>query len=86
MDAGYEAGLKNIMTGISGCNIRKSMEEKMKSMEGLLEYPEYLKLLESMDDPVKAVEEYMEWINYNPLETQYFFNIIFDGHTRQTTG
>ena len=86
VDAGYEAGLKNIMTGISACNIRKSMEEKLKSMEGLLDYPDYLKLVESMDDHVRAVDDYMGWINYKPLETQYFFNIMFDGHTRCTTG
>jgi len=35
---------------------------------------------------VKAVEQYMGWVNYKPLETQHFFNIIFDGHTRRTTG
>jgi len=86
VDAGYEAGLKNIMTGISACNIRKSMEEKLAEMEKAMDYPDFVKLAQSMDEHVKAVEDYMEWINYKPLETQYFFNIMFDTHTRRTTG
>ena len=86
VDAGYEAGLKNTMTGISGCNIRKCMEEKLTDMESKLNYSDYTKLVQSMDSHVKAVEDYMGWVNYKPLETQHFFNIIFDGHTRRTTG
>ena len=86
VDAGYEAGLKNIMTGIQGSNIRKDMEQKLSDMEEAMDYPEYVKLAESLDTHVKAVEDYMGWINYKPLETQYYFNIIFEGHTRRTTG
>ena len=84
--AGYEAGLKNIMTGIQGSSIRKDMEQKLTDMENGMDYAEYVKLTQSLDTHVKAVEDYMGWINYKPLETQHFFNIIFDGHTRRTTG
>ena len=86
VDSGYEAGLKNIMTGVHGCNIRKCMEEKLRDMEKDLGYEDYIKLTQSLDSHVRAVEDYMGWINYKPLETQYYFNIIFDGHTRRTTG
>jgi len=86
VDAGYEAGLKNIMTGIQGSNIRKDMEQKLTDMEDGMDYAEYVKLTQSLDTHVKAVEDYMGWINYKPLETQHFFNIIFEGHTRRTTG
>ena len=86
VDAGYEAGLKNLMTGIEGCNIRKSMEESLEGIKDDLPYNEEIKLAESFDSHVQAVEAYMGWINYKPLETQYFFNITFDGHTRPTTG
>ena len=86
VDSGYEAGLKNIMTGIEGCNIRKSMEESFEKIKDDLPYNEEIKLAESFDSHVQAVEAYMSWINYKPLETQYFFNITFDGHTRPTTG
>ena len=86
VDAGYEAGLKNIMTGIQGSNIRKCMEKKLRDMEKELGYEDYVKLVQSMDSHVTAVENYMGWINYKPLETQHYFNIIFDGHTRRTTG
>jgi hypothetical protein len=51
-----------------------------------MDYAEYVKLTQSLDTHVKAVEDYMGWINYKPLETQYFFNIIFKGHSRRTTG
>ena len=86
VDAGYEAGLKNIMTGIQGSNIRKDMEQRLTDMEKELGYEDFVKLTQSMDSHVKAVEDYMGWINYKPLETQHYFNIIFDGHTRRTTG
>ena len=86
VDSGYEAGLKNIMTGIEGSNIRNDMEQKLGEMEESMDYTEYVKLANSLDIHVRAVEDYMGWINYKPLETQYFFNIIFDGHTRRTTG
>jgi len=86
VDAGYEAGLKNIMTGVQGFNIRKSMEESLSKMNGEMDYGDYTKLVESLDTHVLAVEGYMGWINYKPLETQHFFKITFDGHTRQTTG
>ena len=86
VDAGYEAGLRNIMTGIQGSNIRKSMEQRLADMEKELGYEDFVKLSQSMDSHVKAVEDYMGWINYKPLETQHFFNIIFEGHTRRTTG
>ena len=86
VDSGYEAGLKNIMTGVQGSNIRKDMEQKLSDMEEAMDYSEYVKLVESLDTHVKAVEDYMGWINYKPLETQYYFNIIFEGHSRRTTG
>jgi CRISPR/Cas system-associated exonuclease Cas4 (RecB family) len=86
VDSGYEAGLKNMMTGIEGSNIRNDMEQKLGEMEESMDYTEYVKLANSLDIHVRAVEDYMGWINYKPLETQYFFNIIFDGHTRRTTG
>ena len=86
VDAGYEAGRKNIMTGIQGSSIRKDMEQKLREMEDGMDYAEYVKLAGSLDTHVKAVEDYMGWINYKPLETQHFFNIIFDGHSRRTTG
>jgi len=86
VDVGYEAGLKNIMTGINGCSIRKNMEERHRDMEDEIPYSDFVKLSETFDDHVKAVESYMEWINYKPLETQYFFKVTFDGHTRPTTG
>jgi len=86
VDSGYEAGLKNIMTGIQGSNIRNDMEQKLGDMEEAMDYAEYVKLTQSLDTHVKAVEDYMGWINYKPLETQYFFNIIFEGHSRRTTG
>tara|TARA_R100000656_G_scaffold1145_1_gene2237 strand:- start:304 stop:1086 length:783 start_codon:yes stop_codon:yes gene_type:complete len=86
VDAGYEAGLRNLMTGIEGCNIRKSMEEMYRDLDGDMPYDEYVKLAEFMDKHVLAVEGYMGWINYKPLETQHFFKITFEGHTRPTTG
>jgi len=86
VDAGYEAGLKNIMTGVEACNIRKSMEKSLEEMEFSMSYDEFSKLANTLDEHVSAVEGYMSWINYKPLETQYYFNIIFDGHTRVTTG
>ena len=86
VDAGYEAGLKNLMTGIEGCNIRKSMEESLESIKDNLPYDEEIKLVESLDSHVQAVEAYMGWINYKPLETQHFFKLTFEGHTRPTTG
>ena len=86
VDAGYESGLKNITTGIEGCNIRKTMEESLASMEDKMDYPEFTKLAGTLDEHVQAVEDYMQWINYKPLETQYFFKIQFDNHTRVTTG
>jgi len=86
VDAGYEAGLKNIMTGIEGCNIRKSMNESLESIRGDMPVDEEIKLYKSFDSHVQAVERYMAWINYKPLETQHFFNITFEGHTRPTTG
>jgi len=86
VDAGYEAGLRNLMTGIEGCNIRKSMEEIYRDLDGDMPYSEYVKLAEFMDKHVLAVEGYMGWINYKPLETQHFFKITFEGHTRPTTG
>ena len=70
VDAGYEAGLKNIMTGVEGCNIRKSMEESFEKIKDDLPYNEEIKLAESFDSHVQAVESYMAWINYKPLETQ----------------
>ena len=86
VDAGYEAGLKNIMTGVEACNIRKSMEKSLEDMEPSMPYDEFSKLAGTLDEHVSAVEGYMSWVNYKPLETQYYFNIIFDGHTRVTTG
>ena len=86
VDAGYESGLKNITTGIEGCNIRKTMEESLASMEDKMDYPEFTKLAGTLDEHVQAVEDDMQWINYKPLETQYFFKIQFDNHTRVTTG
>ena len=86
VDAGYEAGLKNLMTGIEGCNIRKSMEESFEKIKDDLPYDEEIKLAESFDSHVQAVEAYMGWINYKPLETQHFFKLTFEGHTRPTTG
>ena len=86
VDAGYEAGLKNLMTGIEGCNIRKSMEATLESISSQMPYTEYTKLSETIDTHVLAVEGYMGWINFKPLETQHFFKITFDGHTRPTTG
>ena len=86
VDAGYEAGLKNIMTGVEGCNIYKEMENSLLSMEDKMDSQDYFNLTNSFDEHVRAVENYMGWINYKPLETQYFFNIKFDGHTRPTTG
>jgi hypothetical protein len=86
VDAGYEAGLKNIMTGVEACNIRKAMEKSLEEMEFSMSYDEFSKLANTLDEHVSAVEGYMSWINYKPLETQYYFNITFDGHTRVTTG
>ena len=86
VDAGYEAGLKNLMTGVEACNIRKSMEKSLEEMESSMSYEDFSKLAGTLDEHVSAVEGYMGWINYKPLETQYYFNIIFDGHTRVTTG
>jgi len=86
VDAGYEAGLKNLMTGVEACNIRKSMEKSLSDMEPSMSYEDFSKLAGTLDEHVSAVEGYMSWINYKPLETQYYFNIIFDGHTRVTTG
>ena len=86
VDAGYEAGLKNIMTGIQGCCIRKCMEESLEKIRPEIPYEDFAKLYQSFDDHVLAVEGYMQWINYKPLETQYFFKITFEGHTRVTTG
>ncbi|MEE3227674.1 MAG: hypothetical protein VX237_01065, partial [Chloroflexota bacterium] len=86
VDAGYEAGLKNMMTGVEGFNIRKSMEESLDKIKDELDYDEFIKLSDSMDSHVQAVEGYMGWINYKPLETQHFFKITFEGHTRPTTG
>jgi len=86
VDAGYEAGLKNLMTGVNACNIRKSMESTLELLSSQMPYTEYTKLNESLDSHVLAVEGYMGWINYKPLETQHFFKVTFDGHTRQTTG
>ena len=40
VDTGYEAGLKNLMTGIEGCNIRKSMEESLEKIKDELSYDE----------------------------------------------
>ena len=82
----YPIGWLNIMTGSQGFNIRENMEKKLRDMEKELGYEDFVKLTQSMDSHVKAVEDYMGWINYKPLETQHFFNIIFDGHTRRTTG
>ena len=42
--------------------------------------------LKNITTGIEAVEDYMQWINYKPLETQYFFKIQFDNHTRVTTG
>ena len=86
VDAGYEAGLKNIMTGVEGCNIRKSMEASLSKIKDQINYDEYIKLAQSLDSHVQAVEGYMQWINYKPLETQYYFDITFKEHTRPTTG
>jgi CRISPR/Cas system-associated exonuclease Cas4 (RecB family) len=86
VDAGYEAGLKNIMTNVEGSNIRKCMEKKLSEMEDKLSYEDHVKLINTMDAHVQAVEDYIGWVNYKPLETQYYFNIIFDSHTRRTTG
>lgn len=86
VDAGYEAGLKNIMTGINGHSIRATMNDKMTELIPLLSEPDMEKLVRSIDQHVLAVEGYMGWINYKPLEVQHFFKIQFDGHTRLTTG
>ena len=86
VDAGYEAGIKNLTTGVNGYSIRNEMKKKMESMVGTLSTSDYEKLSLSFDKHVHAVEGYMGWINYKPLETQYGFNIIFEGHTRRTTG
>ena len=42
VDAGYEAGLKNIMTGIQGSSRRKDMEQKLTDMEDGMDYAEYV--------------------------------------------
>ena len=55
-------------------------------MEDKMDGEDYFNLTNSFDEHVRAVEGYMQWINYKPLETQYFFKITFDGHTRPTTG
>ena len=86
VDVGYEAGLRNMMTGVSGFSIKKVMEESLRDLEGEMSYEDYSKLAESFDSHLQAVEGYMGWVNYKPLEVQHFFKMTFKGHTRQTTG
>ena len=86
VDAGYEAGLKALKTGINAQSIRKAMEDKLAEIIPNLPEPEMEKLVATLDEHVLAVEGYMGWINYNPLETQHFFKLQFKGHTRPTTG
>ena len=86
VDAGYECGLTNLMTGVNAKTIRSAMTEKLDQLILEMPEPEMEKLVKSLDQHVHAVEGYMEWINYTPLEVQHFFKIRFDEHTRMTTG